>query len=537
MATAPTGVFHPSTRPWPSPTRIRWTRALRRLAVGLAILLAIVMLASVAADEPLRRTMERRINAQLDGYTATIGHANLRILGLGLDLRDVTVVQNSQPHPPVIYIPSWKTTVQWRALLSAALVADVTFTRPAFYLTFYQADVEARDPKPATEKGWQDAVESVYPLEINKFRITDGTLDYFDTGEVPVRLRSFSVDAENIRNVKTKAGTYPSPFELEATMADGARLTFDGNADFLATPHATLRGDMALSDLMLKGLAPALRHANVDVAGGKLAARGRVEYTPTQLLLALDSVRLDGAKIDYVVASAADEQAVRETAKNVTTAETHPANRVDVKEAVVAKGTFGLVSGTSKPPYRVFVTDTEARVRDFSNQATERRGSATLRGRFMGTGPIALDADFAPAAKQADFHMNARVEDVDLPAMNDVLRAQAGVDVAGGRLSVYSELTVRGGRVDGYVKPLFKDLDVYDREQDRGKNPLRQAYEAIVGATSTVLENRQREEVATITDLSGPIERPNTSTLEIIGGLLRNAFIKAIMPGLEQRRR
>src|SRR5262249_22723067 len=127
-------------------------------------------------------------------------------------------------------------------------------------------------------------------------------------------------------------------------------------------------------------------------------------------------------------------------------------------------------------------------------------------------------------------------EEVDLPAMNDFLRAQANIDVAKGKLSFYSQLTVHSGRIDGYVKPLFRDLEVYNFEQDKGKNPLHQVYEAAIGATSHLLTNRPREEVATITDLSGPVERPDTSLLDTVLGLLRNAFVKAILPGLEPGR-
>jgi hypothetical protein len=184
----------------------------------------------------------------------------------------------------------------------------------------------------------------------------------------------------------------------------------------------------------------------------------------------------------------------------------------------------------------LFVSDTDVRVAHFSNQRAARRGSATVRGRFMGAGPLQVDADFAPGAKQADFHANVRVEDVDLPTMNDFLRAQGNIDVTKGRLSVFSEMTVRNGRIQGYVKPLFADVDVYDMKQDAGKNPLHQAYEAAVGAASTVLTNRARDEVATITDLSGPVESPSTSTWEVFLGLLRNAFVKAILPGLEPGR-
>src|SRR6185295_2986892 len=180
------------------------------------------------------------------------------------------------------------------------------------------------------------------------------------------------------------------------------------------------------------------------------------------------------------------------------TSEAAPATRLDVEEAVVRNGTFGIVDRQADPPYRAFIDGTALRVRDFSNQRAARRGSAVVDGRFMGSGPLHLDATFSPTARKPDFAMKLRIEDVELPKMNDVLRATAGVDVVAGGLSLYSEIVVREGRIDGYVKPLLRDIDVYDRKQDRDKGPLRQAYEAVVGATSTLLENRQRDEVATV---------------------------------------
>ncbi len=49
-----------------------------------------------------------------------------------------------------------------------------------------------------------------------------------------------------------------------------------------------------------------------------------------------------------------------------------------------------------------------------------------------------------------------------------------------------------------------------------------------------MLENRPRDEVATRTDLSGRIESPETSTWEIVVGLVQNAFVRAIVPGLDR---
>lgn len=77
--------------------------------------------------------------------------------------------------------------------------------------------------------------------------------------------------------------------------------------------------------------------------------------------------------------------------------------------------------------------------------------------------------------------------------------------------------------------------DVYDRTQDRDDGILRQAYEGLLGGIAAVLENRSRDTVATETDISGPIEHPETSTLQVVLGLIRHAFLRAILPGLERR--
>ncbi len=53
--------------------------------------------------------------------------------------------------------------------------------------------------------------------------------------------------------------------------------------------------------------------------------------------------------------------------------------------------------------------------------------------------------------------------------MNDLFRAYGRFDVSAGRFFLYSELDAKDGLVTGYVKPLFKDLKVYDKGQDKSK--------------------------------------------------------------------
>jgi hypothetical protein len=118
--------------------------------------------------------------------------------------------------------------------------------------------------------------------------------------------------------------------------------------------------------------------------------------------------------------------------------------------------------------------------------------------------------------------------------VNDLLRSSGGFDVVDGRLSFYSDFMVRNGWVDGYVKPFFTDMNVYDTRQDAAKDVGQQVYEALVGGGAAVLQNF-REHVATKADLSGPVGKPEASSWQILVGLLRNAVWRALVPGVERQ--
>jgi len=105
--------------------------------------------------------------------------------------------------------------------------------------------------------------------------------------------------------------------------------------------------------------------------------------------------------------------------------------------------------------------------------------------------------------------------------------------VVGGEFSLYSEVSVRNGNITGYVKPLFKDMDLYDTNQDRDKKFLQKLKEGLIAAAAWILKNRDRGEVATKVNLSGSLDSPQFSTWEAMGGFLQNAFLRAILPGFE----
>jgi hypothetical protein len=130
--------------------------------------------------------------------------------------------------------------------------------------------------------------------------------------------------------------------------------------------------------------------------------------------------------------------------------------------------------------------------------------------------------------------LNVKIVKTHVEAFNDVLRAYGDMDTHRGMFAFFSELAVKDDHIRGYVKPLLKDVEVYDPEQDKEKPVTKKIYEAVVGGVLGLLENKPRKEAATVTDLSGPVENPHANTWQVVEKLVQNAFFKAILPGFEQ---
>jgi hypothetical protein len=150
----------------------------------------------------------------------------------------------------------------------------------------------------------------------------------------------------------------------------------------------------------------------------------------------------------------------------------------------------------------------------------------------MGSGPTTLEATFVPMAKTADLDLNLAVRPTELTTLNDFLQAYGNFDVVGGTFALYTEIGVHDGRIDGYVKPLVEDMNVYASQQEAGEGLLHKAYEFTVEGVKLIFEN-PRDTVATETPISGTVDNPETSTWEIVINLARNAFLEAIVPGFE----
>ncbi|HSD09384.1 MAG TPA: DUF748 domain-containing protein, partial [Candidatus Binatia bacterium] len=461
--------------------------ARRLVGAGLALVLLFAMLALLAApfiDEPLRQYMERQMNANLKGYTVRIAKLDFHPLGFAIDLDDWTVAQQAHPNPPVAEFERLTASVHWRALIFGRLVATFHLERPRIHVNRQHFLAEAGDEVAVEDRGWQQALEAIYPLRINEFTVSDGELTYIDDDpKQPLTLKKVDFVASNIRSIRSRERTYPSDLRFTATVFDSGKLSLDGNADFLAEPHLGLKADFGLEGMKLDYFAPVVQRYNVTITEGTLSVEGNLEYSPKVKVGALHDVMLENVAVQYANRPQRDA-AVKEVAEKTQEAAKEVSNDLGILLKIdrlrIQNGDFAFVNEGQEPAYKLTLADTEITLSNLSNQRKRGTATASLKGKFMGSGDTDAKATFRPEAQGPDFDLDLQIRETDLKSLNDLFRAYGNFDVVGGKFALTLELRVRNQRIDGYIKPFFRDMDVYDRRQDAEKNMFRQAYEGLV---------------------------------------------------------
>jgi hypothetical protein len=188
----------------------------------------------------------------------------------------------------------------------------------------------------------------------------------------------------------------------------------------------------------------------------------------------------------------------------------------------------------SKPTFDIYTKQVHILAENLNNAEKNKEllpstitASADVYG-GKATASMKMDA----LAKTPTFDGKVKLEGLNLANLNNFIDAFAKFDIKSGEISIYTEAAAKDGRITGYTKPIIKNLKVLNWEKDKDK-PVKIAYEAVVEAIAWVFKNHNKEQLATKVEFEGNIKNPNIDIWELIGQVLKNAFIQALYPSLE----
>lgn len=518
--------------------RLQKSRLFRWGAGVSAALVLVIYSGSFLLDEPLRSAMENKLNGDLKGYSVRLPRLHVQLLNLSLTLKGLTVAQQAHPALPIVHFPVLKANIHWSEVLSGRLVAEFMLDKPNININLLQLRNEAASTVPLKERGWQQAVEDIYPLKINTLKITDASITYIDQDpKKPLILSHLNLDAANLRNLRLPDRVYPSSFHLETDIFGTGHGSIKGDANFLAEPYPGIKARFKLEKVPVEYFKPVIARANVTLQGGVLHASGGVEYAPNVKIAQMESLTIQDMKIDYIHSprtAAAEKKRAEAVAKAARNLSNKTGLLLRADHLYLTGCTLGIVNEAAKKPYRLYLADTDFHLSHFSNHFSQGPAQARLKAKFMGSGATTATATFRSEKGKPDFDLFLKIEDSQLTAMNNLLLSYGDFDVSGGIFSLVTELHIKNDAITGYIKPFFKDMKVYDRRKDSARGLSHQMYEMMIGGVAQLLENRPHQEVATKVDIKGTVGKPETSTWQIVTELIRNAFFKAIQPRFEK---
>jgi hypothetical protein len=140
-----------------------------------------------------------------------------------------------------------------------------------------------------------------------------------------------------------------------------------------------------------------------------------------------------------------------------------------------------------------------------------------------------------PFSYHPTFHMALRLLGLDVTKINDLALAYGKFDFKRGWFDLVIEADSKEGQMTGYVKPLFRNLQVLSLKQDiKEDNPLQFFWQALVGFATNILKNRSRDQFGTLIPFTADVSSSTkTDLLATIGNILRNAFVRAYLPRVE----
>ncbi|MFN3378851.1 MAG: DUF748 domain-containing protein [Runella zeae] len=202
----------------------------------------------------------------------------------------------------------------------------------------------------------------------------------------------------------------------------------------------------------------------------------------------------------------------------------------------IRQGSIHYVDPYVSPKVDISLEDTYVLAQNLTN-AEEKDNDlpATVSARAKAyEGSMVLNMKLNPLAYDATFDLNAEIKNSNLVLLNDFFKAYGRFDVSKGNLGLYTEFAANEGKFKGYVKPIIKDLEILGRE-DKKDSFFQKLWEGIADGVGNVLENPKKEQVATKLAMEGSFEKPRIRTLDAVFELLRNAFIRALVPSVDHQ--
>lgn len=305
---------------------------------------------------------------------------------------------------------------------------------------------------------------------------------------------------------------------------------------------ALWRGAVDLNDFVLKEKSHPddlpvvrIRHASLRLAPGALLT-GKLGGAAVVDDMELNLVKRERTSPEEVAEKAAKIEEKKEQVQRWQDA-LRNSFPVTLSRMEVRNGQFRFLDRSHQPVPEIRISELHIVARDLQNRPKANGDPMPTKvqvdGTMSGNGKLRATLQVDPIARQPRFVTRFELRELSLPPINPFLQAYADADVSRGSFELYLEAEAKDGGYQGYVKPLFHDLD-FRTASDANKNTVEKLKEKLVSAVASVLKNDEKEQVATRAPFNGNFADNRVDIWTTVAELFRNAFVQALRSGFER---
>lgn len=210
---------------------------------------------------------------------------------------------------------------------------------------------------------------------------------------------------------------------------------------------------------------------------------------------------------------------------------------IDINKLTVQEGKFSFLQLSKSPDVDLYINQINLQatnLRNVNNPNTKLPSSLHATGVSIGEGTVQLDGKMNLVQQIPDLDLNFSLKKASATALNTFTLAYAGIDFEEGNFELYSELAINDGYMKGYFKPIFTNLKILDSFKKENSSIFKKMWEGFVGLFKFLFKNHKQDSLATIVKVEGDLNEVKSSIWTTIGGIFKNAFIKAYKPVVDE---
>ena len=209
-----------------------------------------------------------------------------------------------------------------------------------------------------------------------------------------------------------------------------------------------------------------------------------------------------------------------------------------INSAAIQNGSIHFRAFKSQNQVDVYLSEVTASIDNLTNirdETTPLVSTVQMTALAMDQAKFEFKMTLDPFSYRPTLHMATRLLGLDVTKINDLALAYGKFNFKRGWFDFVIEADAKEGQLTGYAKPLFRNLKIFGLKEDIKEDTVVQFFwQALVGTATAILTNRSRDQFGTLIPFSSDMSGTTTAQiLTTIGNILRNAFIRAYLPRLE----